>query len=278
MSSDRIESGEIKSNETEFNEINSEKISIKKSTFNGLIISVIGIAIIATFFAGVYVSNFDSNQVSEEELQEAISKLELKLLQNQLPTGQPTPIVKISADDDPVIGDPNAPISIIEFSDFQCPFCARFHIQTLPSILEEYVDQGKVKLIFRDFPIQNIHPNALPASVAAECANEQGKFKEMHDKLFDNQKEWSGLETANAMSLFSQYALEMGLEQEVFDSCLTNGKYIEEIRNDLNDGRTYGVSGTPGFFIGNDQIGYVELKGAQPFESFKKVIDAQLNT
>jgi protein-disulfide isomerase len=278
MSSDRIESDEIKSDETEFNEINNGKISIKKSTFNGLIISVIGIAIIATFFAGVYVSNFDSNQVSEEELQEAISKLELKLLQNQLPTGQPTPIVKISADDDPVIGDPNAPISIIEFSDFQCPFCARFHIQTLPSILEEYVDQGKVKLIFRDFPIQNIHPNALPASVAAECANEQGKFKEMHDKLFDNQKEWSGLETANAMSLFSQYALEMGLEQEVFDSCLTNGKYIEEIRNDLNDGRTYGVSGTPGFFIGNDQIGYVELKGAQPFESFKKVIDAQLNT
>ena len=278
MSSDRIESDEIKSDETEFNEINNGKISIKKSTFNGLIISVIGIAIIATFFAGVYVSNFDSNQVSEEELQEAISKLELKLLQNQLPTGQPTPIVKISADDDPVIGDPNAPISIIEFSDFQCPFCARFHIQTLPSILEEYVDQGKVKLIFRDFPIQNIHPNALPASVAAECANEQGKFKEMHDKLFDNQKEWSGLETANAMLLFSQYALEIGLEQEIFDSCLTNGKYIEEIRNDLNDGRTYGVSGTPGFFIGNDQIGYVELKGAQPFESFKKVIDAQLNT
>jgi len=273
-----IEASEIEASEIEASEIDNQKISIKKSTFNGLIVALIGIAIIATFFAGVHVSNFDSNQVSEEELQEAISKLELKLLQNQLPTGQPTPIVKISADNDPIIGDPNAPISIIEFSDFQCPFCARFHIQTLPSILEEYVDQGKVKLIFRDFPIQNIHPNALPASVAAECANEQGKFKEMHDELFENQKEWSGVETANAVSLFSQYALEMGLEQEVFDSCLTNGKYIEEIRNDLNDGRTYGVSGTPGFFIGNDQIGYVELKGAQPFESFKKVIDAQLNT
>ena len=268
----------MSSEETESNEISNQKVSIKKSMFNGLVVALIGITIIATFFAGVYVSNFDSNQVSEEELQEAISKLELKLLQNQLPTGQPTPIVKISADDDPVIGDHDAPISIIEFSDFQCPFCARFHIQTLPSILEEYVDQGKVKLIFRDFPIQNIHPNALPASVAAECANEQGKFKEMHDKLFDNQKEWSGLETANAMLLFSQYALETGLEQEIFDSCLTSGKYIEEIRNDLNDGRDYGVSGTPGFFIGNDQIGYVELKGAQPFESFKKVIDAQLNT
>lgn len=273
MSSDEAESGAIESNE-----ISNEKIAIKKSTFNGLVISLIGIAIIASFFAGVHVTNFDSNQVSEKELQDAISKLELKLLQNQLPTKQPTPMVKISADDDPIIGDPNAQITIIEFSDFQCPFCARFHIQTLPSILEEYVDQGKVKLVFRDFPIQNIHPNALPASAAAECANEQGKFKEMHDRLFENQKEWSGQETVNAISLFSQYASEMELEQEIFDSCLTSGKYIEEIRNDLNDGRAYGVSGTPGFFIGSEQGGYVELKGAQPFESFKKIIDAQLNT
>ena len=268
----------MSSDDSEINQNNNEKISVKKSTFNGLLVGIIILVGITAFFAGSYTSNLNSNQISTSDLDEAMAKLELKLLQNQLPTGQPTPIVKISADNDPIIGDPNAPISIIEFSDFQCPFCARFHIQTLPSILEEYVDQGKVKLIFRDFPIQNIHPNALPASVAAECANEQGKFKEMHDELFENQKEWSGVETANAVSLFSQYALEMGLEQEVFDSCLTNGKYIEEIRNDLNDGRTYGVSGTPGFFIGNDQIGYVELKGAQPFESFKKVIDAQLNT
>jgi len=133
-----------------------------------------------------------------------------------------------------------------------------------------------VKLVFRDFPIQSIHPNALPASVASECANEQGKFKEMHDMLFDNQNEWNKQETVDALSLFSQYAAKIQLDQEIFDSCLTNGNYIEEIRNDLDDGRDYGVSGTPGFFVGNDQIGYVELKGAQPFESFKKIIDAQL--
>jgi protein-disulfide isomerase len=77
--------------------------------------------------------------------------------------------------------------------------------------------------------------------------------------------------------MFSQYATEMKFEQQVFDACLTSGKYIEEIRNDLDNGRNYGVSGTPGFFVGNDQIGYVELKGAQPFESFKKIIDAQLD-
>ena len=152
-----------------------------------------------------------------------------------------------------------------------------FNIQTLPLILEEYIDEGKVKLIFRDFPIQNIHPNALPASVAAECANEQGKFKEMHDKLFEYQNQWNRVETVDAVSLFNEYAVEMNLEQESFESCLSNGKYINEIKKDLEDGRDYGVSGTPGFFIGNDKIGYVELKGAQPFDSFKKVIDAQLD-
>ena len=259
-----------------FNQNSKENVVVKKSTFNVLIISLIAIVGIAAFFVGSYVSNLNSNQISEQDLDDAIAKLELKILQNQLPTKQPLPQVKISVDNDPVIGNPDAPITIIEFSDFQCPFCARFHIQTLPLILEQYIEQGKVKLVFRDFPIQSIHPNALPASVAAECANEQGKFKEMHDMLFDNQNQWNKQETADALSLFSSYAIEIQLDQETFDSCLTSGKYIEEIRKDLDDGRDYGVSGTPGFFVGNERIGFVELKGAQPFDSFKKIIDAQL--
>ena len=261
----------------EFNQNNTSKIFIKKSTFNGLILGLVLVIGIAAFFAGSYVTNLNSNQISEKDLDDAIAKLELKILQNQLPTKQPQLPVKISADNDPIIGNPDAPITIIEFSDFQCPFCARFHIETLPLILEEYIEQGKVKLVFRDFPIQSIHPNALPASIAAECANEQGKFKEMHDMLFDNQNEWNKQDTVDALSSFSQYATNIQLEQETFDSCLTNGKYIEEIKKDLDDGRDYGVSGTPGFFVGNDEIGYVELKGAQPFESFKKIIDAQLD-
>ena len=270
----------MSSDETENNQNNNNQIIIKKSTFNSVIIGLIIAVGIAAFFAGSYTSSLNANQISEEILDEALAKLELKILQNQLPTKQPTVTapVKISADNDPIIGNADAPITIIEFSDFQCPFCARFHTQTLPSILEEYVEQGKVKLVFRDFPIQSIHPNALPASVAAECANEQGKFKEMHDILFEKQNEWNKLETSNTLSTFSQYASNMQLNQDEFDSCLTSGKYIEEIKNDLNDGREYGVSGTPGFFVGNDQIGYVELKGAQPFDSFKKVIDAQLDT
>ena len=252
-----------------------EKI-IKKSIFNGLIIIIIITIGIAGFFAGSYTSNLNSDQISQEELKEVIAKLELKILQNQLPSNQPKIPLKISTDNDPIIGNPNAPITIIEFSDFQCPFCAKFHIQTLPKIIDEYIKEGTVKLVFRDFPIQSIHSNALPASLAAECANEQGKFKEMHDKLFDKQNEWNNKNIDNVIILFNQYALEIGLEEEKFDSCLRNGKYVEEIQKDLNDGRTYGISGTPGFFIGNDKIGFVELKGAQPFESFKKVIDTQL--
>ena len=254
---------------------NNEKI-MKKSTYNIIIISFIITIGIAAFFAGSYTTNLNSDQILQEEFKNEIAKLELKILEKQLPAKQPNIPLKISADNDPIIGNPNAPITIIEFSDFQCPFCARFHIQTLPAIMNEYVNDGKVKLVFRDFPIQSIHPNALPASIAAECANEQGKFKEMHDILFERQNEWSKKNTGNVIITFTQYASEMGLEEREFDSCLKNGKYIEEIQKDLDDGRTYGISGTPGFFIGNDQIGFIELKGAQPFENFKKVIDSQL--
>jgi protein-disulfide isomerase len=268
----------MSSDDSEINQNNNEKISVKKSTFNGLLVGIIILVGITAFFAGSYTSNLNSNQISTSDLDEAMAKLELKLLQNQLPTKQAAEPVKISMDDDPIIGNPDAPITIVEFSDFQCPFCARFHTQTLPLLLEEYIEQDKVKIVFRDFPIQSIHPNALPASIAAECANDQNKFREMHDILFEKQNSWNRVETNDALSLFSQYASDMELDQGIFDSCLTSGKHIPEIQNDLNDGRDYGVSGTPGFFVGNDQIGFVELKGAQPFESFKKVIDAQLNS
>ena len=265
----------MSSEDVEVNPKNNEKM-VSKAVFNKLIIITIITIGVAAFFAGTYTSNLNSDQVSEKELNDAIAKLELKILQNQLPTKQQSPPLKISEDNDPIIGNMDAEITIIEFSDFQCPFCARFHVQTLPTIMDEYINKGTVKLVFRDFPIQSIHPNALPASVAAECANEQGKFKEMHDLLFENQREWNNQNTNDVISTFNQYASKMNLEEEKFDSCLRNGKYIEEIQKDLDDGRAYGISGTPGFFVGNDQIGFIELKGAQPFENFKKVIDSQL--
>ncbi len=250
----------------------------KNPLSGGLVMGMVVAVGIAAFFAGYYVSDAGSNTITQDDLNDALSKLELRMMQNMMPAGQqqPEPPVQISADDDPVLGDPNAPITIIEFSDFQCPFCARFSSQTLPLLLEEYIDRGDVKLVYRDFPLQNSHPNAVPAAVAAECAHEQGQFKPMHDLLFENQAQWSPQETVQAISIFSQYAAQLQLDQETFDTCLTTGKYVNEIRMDLEDGRIYGISGTPGFFIGNDDLGYVTISGAQPFENFKRVIDAQL--
>ena len=255
-----------------------EKIPIKKQSFNKMIIVVIIAVGVSAFFAGSYFSMQDSDYVTQKDLKDAMAKLELRVMQNQLPSQEPRQPVKISSGDDPVRGSSDAPITIIEFSDFQCPFCARFHAETLPLLLENYIDTGKVKFIYRDYPIQGSHPNAVPAAVAAECADEQGKYWEFHDKLFESQSQWNRIETIDAVSVFSQYASEMELNMEQFDTCLTTGKYIDEVREDLNDGQSYGVSGTPGFFIGNDELGFVELKGAQPFENFQKIIDAQLNS
>ena len=243
-----------------------------------MLVGLMAAVAVAAFLAGYYVSDMNSDQLTQEDLDEAMSKLELKLLQNMLPTTQSEPPVRISADNDPVIGSPDAPITIIEFSDFQCPFCARFSIQTLPLLSEHYIQSGAVKLVYRDFPLQNSHPNAVPAAVAAECAHEQGQFKPMHDILFENQSQWNDQEVSQAVATFSQYAMELRLDQEAFDTCLTTGKYVNEVLMDLEDGRAYGVTGTPGFFVGNDEIGYVEITGAQPFDSFKRILDAQIGT
>lgn len=250
----------------------------KKSIPTGFIIAIVAVVAIAAFFAGSYFLNLNSEMVTKSELDSAIAKLEAKIASIPTPSGQPTQPIKISLDDDPIRGNPDAPITILEFSDFQCPFCARFHSQTLPSIMEEYIDTGKANFVYRDFPIQSIHPNALPAAVAAECANEQGKYWQYHDTLFEKQNSWAKLDTDSVISTFSQYAEEVGLQKQQFDSCLESGKYLEEIQHDLNDGRSYDVTGTPGFFIGNEEIGFVKLSGAQPFDSFKKVIDSQLGT
>lgn len=270
-----MDSDEIKSKQRENN---SGKISVKKSVFGVLVISVIAVSLLAVFFAGSYVS-LKSDQVTKSELNEMVAKLESKILKSQKASEQRNvQPISVSMDNDPVRGDQNAPITIVEFSDFQCPFCARFQVQTLPLILEQYVDTGKVKFVYRDFPIQNSHPNAMSAAVASECAHEQNKYWEYHDMLFENQAVWNKVEIASAIAVFKEFATKLDLNQDQFNSCLDSGKYIEEINNDLNDGKDYGITGTPGFFIGNEKIGFVKLNGAQPFEAFKSVIDSQLNT
>jgi len=199
-----------------------------------------------------------------------------------IPTQQPTQppgarIIQGLLDDDPVKGNPDATITIVEFSDFQCPFCQRFHQTTLPLILENYVDTGKVKFVYRDYPIQNLHPNgAISTALAAECADEQGKFWQYHDKLFQTQKNWERLASADVVNELKTFAADLELDTNQFNDCLNSGKYIDEVNNDLQDGASYGITGTPGFFIGNEERGYIKVSGAQPYSVFQNILDQML--
>lgn len=182
------------------------------------------------------------------------------------PTGNGTqaPPVQASADDDPMLGNADAPVTMIEFSDFECPFCARFFQQTLPQIKEQYIKTGKVQFVYRDFPISSIHSNAEKAAEAGECADEQGKFWEYHDLIFSRQDQMS---VAN----YKRWAAELKLDTARFDSCLDSGKYADEVAKDFSDGQAAGVSGTPTFFINGQRV-----VGALPFEQFQRVLDAAL--
>jgi protein-disulfide isomerase len=251
-----------------------EQIVVSKSMYNRLIIAIISVAIISAFLGG-YVIGGETAEPKEIIIRETVQNSQTK--QTTQEQFGPQIIRNISLDDDPMKGNPDAPITIIEFSDFQCPFCAKFHETTLPQLEKNYISTGKVNFVYRDFPIQSIHPNAIPAALASECADDQGKFWEMHDMIFENQISWQGLSIEQSVNLFTEYSSEIGLNTDEFDSCMSSVKHLEEIRNDLNDGREYGVTGTPGFFVGNEEIGFTKLIGAQPFSSFQRVIDGQLD-
>jgi protein-disulfide isomerase len=174
-----------------------------------------------------------------------------------------TPVVAVSLDDDAVKGDANAPVTIIEFSDFECPFCGKYVEETYPLIIKNYVDTGVVKYVFRDFPL-SFHQNAQKAAEAAECAGEQNQYWEMHDILFANNDKLS-------VNDLKGYAVELGLDTEDFNTCLDSNKMAEEVKKDMADGVEYGVTGTPAFFINGKLV-----SGAMPYESFEQEIEAAL--
>jgi len=216
---------------------------IKNNLVFYLILGVIA-AFIIGYFTGI-ASEHEKNKITQDlkNIEQEIRDLEI----------QESEIFKITKDDDPILGDPNASISIIEFSDYQCQFCARFYLNTLPLLDADYIQKGTVNFIYRDFPIQN-HLNAMPAAIASECADDQGKFWEYHDILFQRQSMWKVLEMEFALDTFKEYALELELNQEDFDYCLDSEKYLDEVKQDLIDGQNNKVSGTPTFFIGNEQL------------------------
>ena len=174
--------------------------------------------------------------------------------------------VGFTEDGHPYRGNRNAPVILEEFSDYQCPFCARYFSETLPSLMENQIANGEVMTVFYDFPLTNIHNQAAAAAHAARCAGDQGAaaYWNMHDKIFANMAEWSN---NTAESVFKSYAAELGLDTVQFDDCQTKGKYESHIQDDIALGRSRGVGSTPSFFV-NDQI----LVGAQPLSAFNEAI------
>ena len=177
---------------------------------------------------------------------------------------KPPPVhrVEVSTNGAPSKGTVKAPVTIVKFEDFHCPFCKRVQ-PTLAQVLSKYGE--KVRLIHRDFPIDGIHPAARKAHEAARCANEQGKFWQYHDVLYANAPK------ADAADLKS-YAREVGLDVPAFEKCVANGEFRDVVQKDVEEGTRLGVNGTPAFFI-NGRL----LSGAEPIERFAAIIDDEIS-
>jgi protein-disulfide isomerase len=162
-----------------------------------------------------------------------------------------------------ILGNADAPITIIEYSDFECPFCAKFYTESHHKIEEAFLTTGKAKMVFRHFPL-SFHANAQKAAEAIECAKDQDNFWAMHDKLFEN-SDTLGVDAIKG------YAVDLGLDAVAFGDCLDTDKYADKVANDMSEGSALGISGTPGFLING-----IKVSGALPFEEFQKIINAEL--
>ena len=261
---------ESESNDVMGNELNSDDvIVIKKTWLTTAAVALVFLIVggLAGFFLGVFAYGRGFAEANTE-IAAAAAQAQPAQAPAQAPAQQPTApaprLDAVSIDDDPILGDTDAPIVIVEFSDFECPFCARFRQQTFDQIIEQYGDD--VQIVFRDFPLSQIHPRAQQSAEASECADDQGAYWEYHDVLFANQH---ALDTDSLIG----YAEELGLDVEEFTECVESGKYTDEVLADYNEGLTYGVTGTPTFFING-----VRLVGAQPFEAFQQIIEEELNS
>lgn len=214
--------------------------------------------------------------VTQERIERELQQIK-RLVQAQ-PSGVAPPIdVSLSVEGAISKGKAHAKVTVIEFSDYECPFCAQFARETWPLLERDYIQTGKIKYVFLNLPIETLHKNAMKAHEAALCADEQGKYWEMRDLLFLKSP-------AFASSTLVEYAGTAGLKLEQFQACLTSGKFVTQIRRDLSEAQRVGVTGTPTFFVGKTPAAgqsmqtATVLKGAQPYAAFKQAINQALET
>ena len=239
-----------------------------------LLMMVLSIILLAGCTASIAQQQSTENRLNE--LQEELDTLKVRILdiEERLQENPKTARFNVDYGDDPRLGSHDARIAIVEFSDFQCPFCKRFQTKIFPELKKEYIDTGKVVLVYKDFPLP-MHANAKSAAVAANCARQQNKYWPYQEALFNDQ---SAFGHDHYMDLAKQHNLDM----LKFSTCLDDKKQIEEIEKDVTYGSSLGVEGTPSFFIGKvDQSGHIVdaklVVGAQPLSVFRQVIDKWLS-
>ena len=212
----------------------------------------------------------------QEEIRRQL--LEIKQLIQSRPAAAPAaPDVRnvpVDLGNRPAKGSTSAKLTLIEFSDYQCPFCARHTKDTNPQLQKEYVDSGKVRYVYFDMPLESIHKSAFKAAEATRCAGDLGKYWEMHERLFASQQK---------LEPWSEHAKALGLNATMFDNCMSSGKYAQAVRADIAVAQQLGINSTPTFFLGVTDPGnparvkgLALIRGAQPFGSFKMEIDKAL--
>ena len=192
--------------------------------------------------------------------------------------------VKALMDDDAVLGQANAPVTIVQFTDWQCPFCRKFETDTFNQIKQNYIDTGKVKFVTRDFPLESLHPSAFPAALAAECVKAEGgssAYYAFKQKVVEEQNIRDGGTATSPVTktvTFTNDDLVSWAQSVGYDiaDCLTSEKYAAEVRKDLSDGQAAGVRGTPAFLIIDKKGTSTLLSGAQPYSAFKTALDKAL--
>lgn len=224
----------------------------------GILIILVLIIIIATALAFGWQTYSIYQKIKKGELSnEELTFLNINLNVNASQTIDIDDLV----DDDPYTGAEDAKLVIVVFEDFECYYCGESFL-TIKQVINTYGDQ--IKFVYRDYPNAEAHPNAMNAAMAGECAHEQDKFWEMHDKIFLNQNNLT-------IDYLKLYALQIGLDTDQFNECLDSGKYEQEIQNDIIDGVAYGASGTPVFFFNGQKV-----EGVIPLDIFQEIIDFYL--
>ena len=241
----------------------------------------VGLVLAAVLWAHPTFAQDPSHAELKKEIQalgEAVNAVQkdLQEIKTLLQRGGPQPAPQnfvLDLANNPSKGEKTAKLTMVEFTDYQCPFCSRHFRETYPQIEKDYIATGRLKYVLLDLPLEAIHKNAFRAAVVANCAGEQGKYWEMHDRLFSNQP---------TLDSWNAHAEAVGLDIARFEVCLNGGKQEPEIRRDMTQAQIAGITGTPGFFLAVTDPGTTKVKtlrsivGAQPYQAFKAQIDALL--